>query len=211
MPIIGILDSGGARIQEGVVALGKYGEIFRLNTAASGVIPQISIIMGPAAGGALSAMPCTRSPGGAACTGQVTVSRGEEQPGSGQRTVLPGQQRQRRGLVAAAVAMGGSRGMSPAANGIQPCAPAETKHTPAGWPGVCVSAHRAITIVARPKFCVWRQDEVQLSAHDKIWGWRGVEQCSFRPGHSEAFLPRGGAPAHRRCLHCLPCASDIYN
>jgi propionyl-CoA carboxylase beta chain len=49
MPIIGILDSGGARIQEGVVALGKYGEIFRLNTAASGVIPQISIIMGPAA------------------------------------------------------------------------------------------------------------------------------------------------------------------
>ncbi len=47
IPIIGILDSGGARIQEGVVALGKYGEIFRLNTAASGVIPQISIIMGP--------------------------------------------------------------------------------------------------------------------------------------------------------------------
>ena len=53
MPIIGILDSGGARIQEGVVALGKYGEIFRLNTRASGVIPQISIIMGPAAGGAV--------------------------------------------------------------------------------------------------------------------------------------------------------------
>ncbi|QBR74759.1 acyl-CoA carboxylase subunit beta [Microbacterium sediminis] len=53
MPIIGILDSGGARIQEGVVALGKYGEIFRLNTAASGVIPQISIVMGPAAGGAV--------------------------------------------------------------------------------------------------------------------------------------------------------------
>lgn len=53
MPIIGILDSGGARIQEGVVALGKYGEIFRLNTAASGVIPQISLIMGPAAGGAV--------------------------------------------------------------------------------------------------------------------------------------------------------------
>ncbi|MGV9195224.1 acyl-CoA carboxylase subunit beta [Microbacterium sp. MC2] len=52
-PIIGILDSGGARIQEGVVALGKYGEIFRLNTQASGVIPQISIIMGPAAGGAV--------------------------------------------------------------------------------------------------------------------------------------------------------------
>ncbi|MFS0895608.1 acyl-CoA carboxylase subunit beta [Microbacterium sp. 179-I 3D3 NHS] len=53
MPCIGILDSGGARIQEGVVALGKYGEIFRLNTRASGVIPQISIIMGPAAGGAV--------------------------------------------------------------------------------------------------------------------------------------------------------------
>tara|TARA_R110002167_G_scaffold47921_9_gene141578 strand:- start:460 stop:2058 length:1599 start_codon:yes stop_codon:yes gene_type:complete len=53
VPIIGMLDSGGARIQEGVVALGKYGEIFRLNTASSGVIPQISIIMGPAAGGAV--------------------------------------------------------------------------------------------------------------------------------------------------------------
>jgi propionyl-CoA carboxylase beta chain len=53
VPIIGILDSGGARIQEGVVALGKYGEIFRLNTRASGVIPQISLIMGPAAGGAV--------------------------------------------------------------------------------------------------------------------------------------------------------------
>jgi propionyl-CoA carboxylase beta chain len=53
VPIIGILDSGGARIQEGVVALGKYGEIFRQNTAASGVIPQISIVCGPAAGGAV--------------------------------------------------------------------------------------------------------------------------------------------------------------
>jgi propionyl-CoA carboxylase beta chain len=53
VPIIGILDSGGARIQEGVVALGKYGEIFRLNTRASGVVPQISLIMGPAAGGAV--------------------------------------------------------------------------------------------------------------------------------------------------------------
>ncbi|MCU1420125.1 MAG: methylmalonyl-CoA carboxyltransferase [Mycetocola sp.] len=53
VPILGMLDSGGARIQEGVVALGKYGEIFRRNTAASGVIPQISIIMGPAAGGAV--------------------------------------------------------------------------------------------------------------------------------------------------------------
>ena len=53
VPIIGILDSGGARIQEGVIALGKYGEIFKLNTMASGVIPQISLIMGPAAGGAV--------------------------------------------------------------------------------------------------------------------------------------------------------------
>jgi len=52
-----MLDSGGARIQEGVVALGKYGEIFRLNTAGSGVIPQISIILGPAAGGAVYAGP----------------------------------------------------------------------------------------------------------------------------------------------------------
>jgi propionyl-CoA carboxylase beta chain len=53
VPLIGILDSGGARIQEGVIALGKYGEIFKRHTLASGVIPQISIIMGPAAGGAV--------------------------------------------------------------------------------------------------------------------------------------------------------------
>jgi propionyl-CoA carboxylase beta chain len=53
VPIIGILDSGGARIQEGVIALGKYGEIFKRNTMASGVIPQISLTMGPAAGGAV--------------------------------------------------------------------------------------------------------------------------------------------------------------
>jgi len=53
VPIIGILDSGGARIQEGVIALGKYGEIFKRNTQASGVIPQISIVCGPAAGGAV--------------------------------------------------------------------------------------------------------------------------------------------------------------
>ena len=51
VPIIGILDSGGARIQEGVTALGKYGEIFKRNTRASGVIPQISIVCGPAAVG----------------------------------------------------------------------------------------------------------------------------------------------------------------
>ncbi len=50
-PIIGMLDSGGARIQEGVDALGGYGEVFTRNTLASGVIPQISLIMGPCAGG----------------------------------------------------------------------------------------------------------------------------------------------------------------
>jgi len=52
-PLIGINDSGGARIQEGVVSLGLYGEIFRRNTLASGVIPQISLVMGPCAGGAV--------------------------------------------------------------------------------------------------------------------------------------------------------------
>ena len=52
-PVIGINDSGGARIQEGVVALGVYGEIFYRNVMASGVIPQISLIMGPCAGGAV--------------------------------------------------------------------------------------------------------------------------------------------------------------
>jgi propionyl-CoA carboxylase beta chain len=52
-PMIGINDSGGARIQEGVVALGLYAEIFKRNTHASGVIPQISLVMGPAAGGAV--------------------------------------------------------------------------------------------------------------------------------------------------------------
>jgi len=50
-PIIGLFDAGGARIQEGVDALGGYGEVFRRNVIASGVIPQISVIMGPCAGG----------------------------------------------------------------------------------------------------------------------------------------------------------------
>ncbi|HDO51148.1 MAG TPA: methylmalonyl-CoA carboxyltransferase, partial [Rhizobiales bacterium] len=50
-PIIGVFDAGGARIQEGVDALGGYGEVFWRNVQASGVIPQISIIMGPCAGG----------------------------------------------------------------------------------------------------------------------------------------------------------------
>ena len=53
MPLIGINDSGGARIQEGVNALAGYGEIFFRNTMASGVIPQISVILGPCAGGAV--------------------------------------------------------------------------------------------------------------------------------------------------------------
>lgn len=52
-PVIGINDSGGARIQEGVDSLGGYGEIFQRNVLASGVIPQISLIMGPCAGGAV--------------------------------------------------------------------------------------------------------------------------------------------------------------
>ncbi len=52
-PIIGLNDSGGARIQEGVIALGGYADIFLRNTLASGVIPQISAIMGPSAGGAV--------------------------------------------------------------------------------------------------------------------------------------------------------------
>ncbi|MGD8904340.1 MAG: acyl-CoA carboxylase subunit beta [Anaerolineae bacterium] len=52
-PIVGLNDSGGARIQEGVEALAAYGEIFYRNTLASGVIPQISVILGPCAGGAV--------------------------------------------------------------------------------------------------------------------------------------------------------------
>ena len=53
IPIIGINDSGGARIQEGVNSLAGYGEIFYRNTLASGVVPQISVILGPCAGGAV--------------------------------------------------------------------------------------------------------------------------------------------------------------
>ncbi len=52
-PVIGINDSGGARIQEGVVSLGAYADIFLRNTLASGVVPQVSLIMGPCAGGAV--------------------------------------------------------------------------------------------------------------------------------------------------------------
>jgi acetyl-CoA carboxylase carboxyltransferase component len=53
VPVIGLNDSGGARVQEGVVSLGAYAEIFLRNTLASGVIPQLSAIMGPCAGGAV--------------------------------------------------------------------------------------------------------------------------------------------------------------
>src|SRR5229473_3361975 len=52
-PVIGINDSGGARIQEGVVSLAGYAEIFWRNVQASGVVPQISLVMGPCAGGAV--------------------------------------------------------------------------------------------------------------------------------------------------------------
>jgi propionyl-CoA carboxylase beta chain len=52
-PVIGLNDSGGARVQEGVISLGAYAEIFLRNTMASGVVPQISVIMGPCAGGAV--------------------------------------------------------------------------------------------------------------------------------------------------------------
>ncbi|NUQ37910.1 MAG: acyl-CoA carboxylase subunit beta [Caldilineales bacterium] len=52
-PVIGLNDSGGARIQEGVISLGGYAEIFLRNTLASGVVPQVSVIMGPCAGGAV--------------------------------------------------------------------------------------------------------------------------------------------------------------
>jgi propionyl-CoA carboxylase beta chain len=52
-PVIGLNDSGGARIQEGVVSLGGYADIFYKNTQASGVVPQLSAIMGPCAGGAV--------------------------------------------------------------------------------------------------------------------------------------------------------------
>ncbi|MGA1522683.1 MAG: acyl-CoA carboxylase subunit beta, partial [Planctomycetota bacterium] len=53
VPVVGLNDSGGARIQEGVVSLGGYADIFLRNTLASGVVPQISAIMGPCAGGAV--------------------------------------------------------------------------------------------------------------------------------------------------------------
>ncbi|OGU59417.1 MAG: methylmalonyl-CoA carboxyltransferase [Ignavibacteria bacterium GWF2_33_9] len=53
VPVVGLNDSGGARVQEGVISLGAYADIFLRNTLASGVVPQISVIMGPCAGGAV--------------------------------------------------------------------------------------------------------------------------------------------------------------
>jgi acetyl-CoA carboxylase carboxyltransferase component len=53
VPVVGLLDSGGARIQEGVAALDGYGEIFRRNVALSGRVPQVSVVLGPCAGGAV--------------------------------------------------------------------------------------------------------------------------------------------------------------
>lgn len=57
IPIVGLNDSGGARVQEGVRSLAAYGEVFARNVKASGVIPQISVIMGPCAGGAVYSPP----------------------------------------------------------------------------------------------------------------------------------------------------------
>ena len=53
-PVIGLNDSGGARIQEGVASLAGYADVFQRNIMASGVVPQISVIMGPCAGGAVA-------------------------------------------------------------------------------------------------------------------------------------------------------------
>ncbi len=61
VPLVGISDGGGARIQEGVAALTQFAEIFRRNVASSGVIPQISLILGPSAGGAVYSPPSRTS------------------------------------------------------------------------------------------------------------------------------------------------------
>ena len=61
-PIVGLNDSGGARIQEGVLSLGAYADVFLRNTLASGVVPQISAVMGPCAGGAVYSPPSRTSP-----------------------------------------------------------------------------------------------------------------------------------------------------
>jgi propionyl-CoA carboxylase beta chain len=91
VPIIGILDSGGARIQEGVTSLSMYGEIFRLNTQASGVVPQISIVMGPAAGGAVYSPALTSSKRSPASTSAPTnwAGRAPTTSAPASRTIWP--------------------------------------------------------------------------------------------------------------------------
>ena len=68
VPLVGILDGGGARIQEGVAGLTQFAEIFRRNVAASGVVPQISLILGPSAGGAVPSRFVGTTPGATALT-----------------------------------------------------------------------------------------------------------------------------------------------
>ena len=77
VPVIGMNDSGGARIQEGVDSLGGYSDIFFKNVEASGVIPQISLIMGPCAGGAVYSPAIT---GQSAWSGRVLVSHSLTDP-----------------------------------------------------------------------------------------------------------------------------------
>jgi acetyl-CoA carboxylase carboxyltransferase component len=71
-PIIGLNDSGGARIQEGVPALDGYGGIFRRQVEASGVIPQISVVLGPCAGGAVYSPTLADSPSWSATSRRCT-------------------------------------------------------------------------------------------------------------------------------------------
>src|SRR3972149_5741645 len=116
VPIIGLNDSGGARIQEGVVSLAAYADIFLRNTLASGVIPQISAIMGPCAGGAVyspapppDARPPRRGGRGAANGGprpaeQAVRHQGDHPDGGGRSLLLRGPRRlrhQHRGGLAA--------------------------------------------------------------------------------------------------------------
>lgn len=82
-PCIGLNDSGGARIQEGVDALSGFGGIFFRNTAASGVIPQISVIMGPCAGGAVYSPAITDFIFMVKNTSQMFITPGRHQVGHG--------------------------------------------------------------------------------------------------------------------------------
>ncbi|MEM0129387.1 MAG: acyl-CoA carboxylase subunit beta [Thermoplasmata archaeon] len=74
VPIVGLNDSGGARIQEGVVSLGGYGDVFRTNVRLSGVVPQISAILGPCAGGAVYSPALTDFVVMARGTGQMFIT-----------------------------------------------------------------------------------------------------------------------------------------